>query len=187
MADLNAARRWAEALIELAVEARNEDAVQRDLVEVVEAVTGEGGALLKALASPVYDVEERKAVLGSVLGRIGVQPLSSNFLRLLVDRGRIGLLPEIAQVYREHIDERAGRLRVQVTTVDPLSPELERELQAAFAKATGKSVVLDTRLDKSLIGGLVARIGGRVYDASLRTRLEDIRSRLVHAQALPEA
>jgi F-type H+-transporting ATPase subunit delta len=74
-----------------------------------------------------------------------------------------------------------------VSTVDPLSPQLEGELKAAFATATGKTIVLDARIDPSLIGGMVARIGGRVYDASIRSRLEDVKHRLINAQAAPEA
>ena len=184
MADTNAARRWASALIDLAVEAGAEDAVQRDLNETVEALQSEGGVLLSVLASPVHEIAERKAVLGQVLDKIGVQALTRSFLQLLVDRARVALLPEIATVYRENIDERAGRLRVRVTTVEPLTKAMEKSLAAAFSKATGKTVVLDATIDPSLIGGLVARLGGRVYDASLRTRLDDLKHRLIHAHGL---
>ncbi|MCB9680032.1 MAG: ATP synthase F1 subunit delta [Alphaproteobacteria bacterium] len=187
MSDASTARRWARALVELATEAGTAEAVQAELTSVHEALTGEGGALFEALSSPVFTVVERKAVLADVVGRVGTGPLVTHFLGLLVERGRMGSLPDIVRQFVEMLDERAGRIRVSVATVEALSPALESELKAAFEKSTGKSVVLDAHIDPSLIGGLVARVGSKVYDASLRTRLEDLKNRLIYAQALPEA
>lgn len=187
MPDVSAARRWAQALDALAVEAGNADAVLSDLTKVATAVSGEGAPLMQALQSPLFTVAERKAVLGDVLTRLKVKGVVSSFLHLLVDRGRFGALPAIVDEATRLSDARAGRVRVQVTTVDPLSEDLHAALAAAFSKATGKAVVLEPSTDPTLIGGLVARVGSRVYDASLRTRLEDLKNRLIHTAALPEA
>lgn len=182
-----AARRWARSLAELAVDAGVADAVGTDLNELAEALSGEGAALLEALSSPVFTLEERKGVLGALYGKLAVQDLTKAFLGTLAEYDRMGLLPGIHAAYTQIMDDRAGRVRVAVSTVDPLPPALEAELKLAFEKATGKTILLETSLDPSLIGGLVAKVGSRVYDASLRTRLQDIKTRLIHAQAPAEA
>ena len=105
-----------------------------------------------------------------------------HFAELEHNRGRFGALPELVEIYHQQSDELAGRLRVQVTTADPLSDALENDIKAALEKATGKQVVLDTSIDASLIGGLVARVEGRVYDASVKNRLEALKHRLITGQ-----
>lgn len=187
MSDTNAARRYARALVHLAAEDDQSDAISTDLARLVELLHGEGSELFEVLRNPAFTLAERAEVLQAVLPRLGVQPATRNFLLLLNERGRASLLPEIERIVREMLDERAGRIRVEVATVEPLTPQLENELRTAFESATGKTVVLDARIDPSLIGGLQARIGGRVYDASIRARLEDMKHRLINAPAAPEA
>lgn len=187
MSETSAAQRYARAIVELAVEAGASDAVHRDLTAVVQAFAAGGGELGTALGSPVFSADERKAVLAAVLLAEGGHPLTGNFLNLVADRGRLGLLPIILDLVTGMLDERAGRVRVEVRTVEALSPELAADLKAAFEQSTGKTVLLETRLDPTLLGGLVARLGGRVYDASLKKRLEDLKHRLIHAQATAEA
>lgn len=187
MSETAAAQRYARAIVELAVEAGAHEAVHRDLSTMVQAFAAGGGELGAALASPVFSAEERKGVVAAVLAAEGGHPLTRNFLFLVADRGRLGLLPEILDLVTALLDTRAGRVRVEVRTVEALSPELAAEIKAAFEKSTGKTVLLETRLDPTLLGGLVARLGGRVYDASLRTRLEDLKHRLIHAQAPAQA
>jgi F-type H+-transporting ATPase subunit delta len=187
MADVNAARRYARALVELAREAGEAPAVEADLQRFHDLIAGEGVELGNVLRSPVFSADERKNLLNEVLPRVGVKPLTSNFLKLVSERGRMDLLQDIIQIYVEMMDEHAGRLRVQVSTVDPLTPQLETELKAAFEKSTGKTVLLDARIDPSLIGGMVAHVGDRVYDASIKSRLLDIKHSLINASAAPEA
>jgi F-type H+-transporting ATPase subunit delta len=187
MSDGSTARRWAKALDELAVESGRPEAVLADLSSVASVLVGEGEALRHALSSPLFAAEERRAVLDAVLAKLGVAGTVASFLRLLADRGRFGSLPAIVAEATKLADLRAGRVRIQVTTVDALSPELEAELAAAFGRVTGKTVVLEPKVDPSLLGGLVARVGSRVYDASLKSRLTDLTNRLLHAQGLPEA
>ena len=187
MADSTAARRYARALVGLAAEANAIDAVVTDLEGVLATLTGEGDELLKALTSPVFGLDERKAVLTEVLTRLEVQDITKHTLLLLADRDRLSDIPLVVAFASKLLDERAGRVRVQVATVDPLTPQLETSLREAFEKATGKTVVLETRLDESLIGGLVARVGDTVYDASLRSRLASLKHQLIHSQVPAEA
>jgi F-type H+-transporting ATPase subunit delta len=187
MADVNAARRYAVALVELAEQAGTAQSVENDLNRFDDLLTGEGSELAAALRSPVFNVEERKALLDTVLPKLGLNSLTVNFLLLVSERGRMNLLQDIARIFVEMMDERAGRLRVEVSTVDLFTPQFEAELTSAFEKSTGKTVILDACLDPTLIGGMVARIGDRVYDASIKSRLHDIKHRLINASIAPEA
>jgi len=187
MSDANAARRYAAALVDLAVSLGEADKVEKDLQRLTTLFAGEGSELFEALCAPIFSVEERGSVLTAIVPRLGLSDLTRRFLGLLSERERMVALPAISKIFTERMDAIAGRVRVVVSTVEPLTPTLEAEIRAVFEKATGKSVVLDARIDPSLIGGLVARIGGRVYDASIKRRLEDIKQRLIHSQATPEA
>lgn len=187
MRDAGASRRYARALVDLAIAEGSEDAVLADLQAWDELFRGEGKALFHALCAPVFSTAERRAVLAAVAEKRGAQRLVARFLNLLVARDRVAAFPEILLHATDALDARANRLRVQVRSADLLSPALQAELAAAFESATGKTVLLDTSVDPSLLGGLVARLGAKVYDASLRTRLAEIKHRLIHAQPPAEA
>lgn len=176
-------RRWALALVGLAIEAGAEDGIQKDLEHLNIALLSGDRALFRALKSPVFSLEERQGVLDEVLRRVPVHAMTRKFMKLLTERARVGALPKILEHYTKHMDARAGRVLVQITTVEELSAEFRAELITSFERTTGKQVRLDTRIDPSLIGGIVARVGGTVYDASVRTRLQHIKRRLIHAQA----
>ena len=97
----------------------------------------------------------------------------------MLDKGRLSSLPELVEAYREMADAKAGRARVAVETAEPLSAELEAEVRKSLEKVTGKTVILDVSVNTALIGGMVARVGGKVYDASVRARLEQLRQTLL--------
>lgn len=182
MHDLSVARRYAGAMIDVAAEANVVDRVATDLDRFVQTLDQGGGDLRNALCTPVFTVEEREAVLDALLPRLDVHPLTANLLRLANARRRLPLIGDIARAYRDEADARAGRVRVQVSTATPLDAALEAEIRAAMERVTGKAVLLESRVDPSLLGGLVARVGSRVYDSSLRTRLQNLQHALVSAQ-----
>ena len=119
--------------------------------------------------------------------QLGLSPMTTNLLKLLVEKQRFAAVLDIVDIFRERADELAGRVRVQVATAEPLNAAMKAEVKAAMATLTGKQVLLETSVDPSLIGGLVARVGDTVYDASLKARLSDLKHRLIHAQAPAEA
>ena len=182
MGDATIARRYALAFIELAAETRNIDALGAELMSMSATLRANDGELLRALSNPVFSVQERKSVLVAVQSRLGLQPLTRNLLGLLLDKGRFACLPDIATIYSELADDRAGRQRVIVTTAVPMTRDFEAEVAESLTRTTGKRVVLDKRVDPRLIGGVVARVGSKVYDASVRARLEDLRQKLLNAQ-----
>lgn len=172
------ARRYAQALIDVAAESGRVDAVGADLHRVVQLLDAHEGLLRDALSSPVFTSEERGAVLDVLLPRLGLHELTANLLRLCNDKGRLSSLGAIAASYAQLADVAAGRQMVEVVTAVPLTPQVEAEVRAALERSTGKTIRLSTRVDPSLIGGMVAKVGGTVYDASIRNRLEQLKHSL---------
>jgi F-type H+-transporting ATPase subunit delta len=172
------ARRYAQALLELGVAENTLDSIV-DEIAAAAAAWEASADFRNAIENPLVAHEAKKAVIGEMAGRIGASPTTRHTLLLLVDRRRMKTLPYLARTLRELADARKGVLRAEVTTAAPLSDEYYAKLQAKLEKMTGKSVVIDRRIDASLIGGVVARIGDRIFDGSLHTRLQSLRDVLL--------
>lgn len=183
MSEANVASRYADALIEVAAESNKIDAIGADLVKVENLFQANGGQLAEFIASPVFTVEERSAVLDKVLPKVHIDPYVTNLLKVMNANRRLGIFSTLRAQYDALADERSGRVRVQVTTADALTPALESEIKAALEASTGKSVIVEHTIDPSLIGGMIARVGGKVYDSSLRTRLSKLKHALIVAEA----
>jgi F-type H+-transporting ATPase subunit delta len=171
------ARRYAQALLELGSE-------QGDLDKMVEDLATIAGAwdtsyeLRNALENPLVSHAAKKAVVGELADQIGASPTTRHALLLLVDRRRTKALPYIARALGELADARKGILRAEVTTAAPLADAYYARLQTQLEKMTGKRVVLDRQIDPAIIAGVVTRIGDRILDGSLRTRLQSLRDAL---------
>lgn len=187
MADRSAARRYARAFIELAQEAKKVDEFGEELARMQSACQLDDGVLLKVLCNPAFSQAERKGILTAVLKAVKVSDLTNNLFHVMLEKERLGALSDMLELYSNAADELSGRVRVRVSTAEPLTPQLEAEVRLALEKITGKQVVLQPEVDEALIGGLVARVGSTVYDASIRTRLTDIKQRLITAQIPAEA
>jgi F-type H+-transporting ATPase subunit delta len=98
---------------------------------------------------------------------------------LLIDKGRIAALPDIARAHRALVDEHAGRVRATVTSARPLDPMLETRLKTALEKQSGKVVIFEKREDPTIMGGLITQLGDTVFDGSVRTQLEQMREQLL--------
>lgn len=179
--DTSIARRYVRALAELAEDTDATGAVGRDLRRARDFFTGEAVTLAEALANPGFTVEERHGVLAAVLPRADLHPYVQNLLYILLDNGRFRLLSRVAEVWQDWEDKRAGRLRAELTAAVPLEQDLRDEFNEALSRATGKPVVMREQVDSSLIAGLVVQVGDRVYDASLRTRLESMKNLLLES------
>lgn len=175
------ARRYAQAMADVAESEGAIEAVGRDLERFTSLMAGGDGALGEALASPVFTSDERRGVLDQLVPRLGLHRLTGNLLHVVNDKKRFALMPAIAAAYRDLADERANRTRITVQTASPLSADLEREVRDAFARVTRKEVLLTTEVRPELIGGLVAKVGDTVYDSSIRTRLEQMKLALLAA------
>lgn len=170
-----AARRYAEAIYELAEEAGSFEDWQRDL-DILANVAGDGGALgvLENIKTPM---EDRLGLLDRALQ--GMSPLTQNLARLLVSRGRFNLLPQITGAFEEMVDQRNGVVRAKATTAVPLSEEEREDIVRRLRAMTGaRDIRLQTEVNPAIIGGLVVRVGDRLIDGSTRARLIQLRRRL---------
>jgi len=135
---------------------------------------------LKALfANPGVQRRDKEAILERLAAGIGLGGVVKIFLRLLLERGRLGNLEIILRVYQELMDERLGRVRAEVAAAVPLDPAVQARLAGRLGAVAGKTVVLEAKTDAALLGGLVARIGDTVYDGSLRTQLRLVREAML--------
>jgi F-type H+-transporting ATPase subunit delta len=173
----NIAKRYARAFFAIAAEEKRYEEFSRELGGF-SAVLKENKNLGEFLANPVFDQPDKKAVLESVLEKIRVSPMTANFLKLLVDKRRIGILSDIEGSYRELMDDALKKVRVSVTTAFPLTGELSVRLQTKLEELTGREVELNVLEDQSLLGGIVVRVGDTLYDGSIRTQLDNIRNLL---------
>ena len=167
------AKRYAKALVQLASEEAALEKYQQELAGFERIVTG-SSELKATLSSPACSMESKQNILNDLLGKAALSETVSNFLRLLLERSRMVLLPQIVASYGVLADRLSGIVRPVLTTALPLEESEIGEIKGSLERATGKSVVLEVVTDKSLIGGVITQIGDRVYDGSVRTQLSRI-------------
>lgn len=170
------ARRYAKALVQLAVEEGSVDKFHGELarIETLFATNPELGSLL---ANPANSIEAKLAILKDVTARLGLSGTVNNFLFLVQERNRLSCLPAIFANYSTLADQLSGIVRAVVTSALPLDEARTGEIKSALEKSTGKKVILKVEIDPALIGGVVTKIGDKVLDGSVKTqltRIEDI-------------
>ena len=170
-----AARRYAEAAFDVATRDGPIEAWRSEL-DAASIVADE--RVLQVLANPAIPAERRAEVLTQLLGGRISRPVL-NLIQLLLRRGRIEMLPLVAREFRRLDDRRQGITNVYVTSAAPLTPDELRALTERLEQSTGSRIALDVKIDPSLLGGLVVRIGDRLIDGSVRGRLERVRNQLI--------
>ncbi len=171
------AARYAKALLDVAIKESDPDRAEEELATFVDLVRTNPD-LQRTFANPVVSAADKRAVVQQILERQKPTTPVGKLVLLLASRGRLALLPDLLDVYRERLMEHRNVLRAEVTTAAPLSPERVAQLQQRLADATGRTITMTTNVDASIIGGVVTRIGGIVYDGSVATRLAKVRDRL---------
>jgi F-type H+-transporting ATPase subunit delta len=172
------ARRYAKALLEIGVKQQTYDALGKELERVADTF-GRSPELKQTLENPIFPLEKRKLVLDELARRLALSKIVRNFVLLLLDKGRIGSLPDVARVYHTLVDEHANRVRATVTSARPLDPTLEKRLKTALEQQSGKTVILEKKEDPAILGGVITQLGDLVYDGSVRTQLENMREQLL--------
>jgi F-type H+-transporting ATPase subunit delta len=175
------AGRYATALFALASEANTIDAVKADL-ERFDALVAESADLMRLVRSPVFSSEQQSQALGTVLERAGIGGLAANFLKLVAANRRLFAVRDMTKAFRELVAQHKGEATAEVTTAEPLKDEHIEALRAALKAVSGKDVDLDIKIDPAIIGGLVVKLGSRMVDSSLRTKLNAIRHAMKEAR-----
>jgi len=168
------AGRYATALFELALEGNVIDAAKNDL-DRFDALIGESPDLMRLVRSPVFTAEEQTRALAAVLDQAGIGGLAANFLKLVASNRRLFAVRDMIKVFRTLVARHKGLVTAEVTVADNLSPERLGDIKAALNAVTGKDVQIDVRVDPAIIGGLVVKLGSRMVDSSLRTRLNALK------------
>jgi F-type H+-transporting ATPase subunit delta len=177
-----AALRYARALFDVVLKegsAGTIEQVQRELAQFADLVAS-SAPLTQTFDNPAIPAALKRAVVQALLERSGaVTPAMGKLLLLLADRDRLPLLSGVAVAYRERVQDFQKVIRGVVTTAVPLLEDRLRALQQGLSEATGRTVLLDTRVDASIIGGVVTRLGSTVYDGSVTTQLLRMRRTLI--------
>jgi F-type H+-transporting ATPase subunit delta len=177
LVDSSVARRYARALFALGIAEDRFEQYGNELSALIEAMK-ENRELGFMLANPGYSQEQRKGAVDAAASALRLSPITVNFLRLLVDRQRMGDLAAIGRAYSAMVDEHAGRVRATVTSARPLTDDELARVREAIARMTGRTIVLESKTDPGLIGGLVTQVGATQLDGSVRTQLERMREEL---------
>ncbi len=177
MSSSNIAKRYARAFFDIAREDGLYEKYYNELT-LFSSIVKENKDLQELLLNPVFDQAEKRAVVDSLLAKIDISNITANFLKLLVDKRRIGILPDIESCYRKFMDDALRKIRVDVKTAFPLSPEVAKMLQKRMEEITGRKVEMAVSEDTSLLGGIVVGVGDTMYDGSVRTQLHNIRNLL---------
>jgi F-type H+-transporting ATPase subunit delta len=175
------AGRYATALFELAQEANAIDAVRTDL-ERFDALVAESADLDRLVRSPVFSADEQLHALTAVLQRADIGGLSAHFLKLATSNRRLFAVRDMVRGYRELVARQKGEATAEVTVAEALKDEHVAALKDALKAVSGKDVDLKIKVDPAIIGGLVVKLGSRMVDSSLRTKLNSIKHAMKEAR-----
>lgn len=169
------AGRYAQAVFDLAREEGTLPAVEADLGTLEQALA-ESPDLRSLISSPIYSREEQGAALAALGQRMGLSSVMQNVIGLMAQKRRLFVLPAMLSTLRALMAQARGEVQAEVVSAEPLSPEQAQRLADTLSASAGKAVRLQTRVDPSLIGGLVVRLGSRMIDTSIRAKLGQLQN-----------
>ena len=175
------ASRYAKALFDLAREADVVDVVKSEL-DRFDALVAQSTDLARLVRSPVFSAHEQLQALSAVLERAGIAGLAANFLKLVTSNRRLFAVRDMIKAFRELVAQHKGEMTAAVTVAEQLKDEHSQALRAALKVVSGKDVDLDIKIDPAIIGGLVVKLGSRMIDTSLRTKLNTIKHAMKEAR-----
>jgi len=175
------AGRYARALFELALDAKSVDAVKAD-IDTFGAMISESADLRRLVRSPVFGAEEQAKALGAVLAKAGISGLASNFLLFVAANRRLFAVGDMIRDFRKLVARWKGEVTAEVTVAEKLSDARFEEIKNTLKAITGeKTVDLNVKIDPAIIGGLTVKLGSRMVDSSLRTKLNAIKHAMKEA------
>ena len=172
--------RYATALFELARDEKSIDAVRGDL-DRFAAMLADSEDLKRLVRSPVFSADVQSKALAAVLDKAGISGIAANFLRVLTANRRLFAVVDVIRAFRSLVARFRGEATADVTVAETLSEKNLDALKAALKQVSGKDVTLNVKVDPSIIGGLVVKLGSRMVDSSLRTKLNSIKHAMKEA------
>jgi F-type H+-transporting ATPase subunit delta len=174
------ANRYARALVDVILAPQStlkpEDAVAQ--LRAAAEMVAQSAELRTALLTPAIQTSRKRAAMGKLLDEMGAAQIIRNFIYVVIDHGRIGILAGIRDAFELALDERLGFARAEVTSAEALDEQRSAGLEAELSRLTGKRMRLHFAVDPELLGGVTARIGSTLYDGSLRGQLQQMRREL---------
>jgi F-type H+-transporting ATPase subunit delta len=175
------ARAFADVIMAPGVQFPPAEAVAQ--LRAIEDVLEQSTDLRHALASPAVRPAQKRAVIERFAEELNLKLFTRNFLSVLIDHHRIGMLGQIREAFESEVDQRLGFVRAEVVSAQPLDAPQAEALKAGLTSMTGKQINARFQVDPSLIGGVLARIGSTVYDGSIRGQLENLRRQIAQHTA----
>lgn len=175
-----AARRYARALFDVVLQQNGDfDRVGGELDGFAALITG-NQALQAVVTNPAVPAAKKRALIDALVAQAGsISDPVARTLALLADRDRLAILPQLARAYGERVMDHRQIVRAEVTTAVPLDAPRAAALAEALGAAAGRQVIVDTKVDGAIIGGVVARVGSVVYDGSVARQLERMKEQLI--------
>jgi F-type H+-transporting ATPase subunit delta len=181
MTEQAAATRYARALFEVSLDSSDPQQTEKDIAAFQELVDGHP-TLGRVLLNRAISTAVKRAVVATILDRTPeISPVVRRLLAMLAERGRLHLLPSLLAAYRDRLTAHLGIVRARVTTAEPLDAGRVATITQRLEAATGRQVTIETTVDESLVGGMVTRIGGTIFDGSLSHHLDRLRQRFMTA------
>jgi F-type H+-transporting ATPase subunit delta len=172
--------RYATALFELARDEKSVDAVKADL-ERFTAMLADSPELTRLVRSPVFSADIQSRALAAVLEKAGIGGITANFLKVLTANRRLFAVTDVIRAFRALVAKFKGEATADVTVAEPLNDKNLEAIKSALKAVTGKDVSLNVNVDPAIIGGLVVKLGSRMVDTSLRTKLNSIKHAMKEA------
>jgi len=176
------AGRYGNALFELALDNKAVDAVKADL-DRFDAMIADSSDLNRLVRSPVFDADSQLRALAAILDQAGIKGLAANFLRVITTNRRLFAVRDMIRAYRALVARHKGEVTAEVTVAEPLSDKHLDALKDALKSVTGgKDIDFDVKVEPAIIGGLIVKVGSRMVDSSLRTKLNAIKIAMKEAR-----
>jgi F-type H+-transporting ATPase subunit delta len=173
-----AAIRYARALLDVAVKEHADlEQIERELTAFADLFK-QYPLLEKVLLNPAVPLPRKRATVADLLARASFSPIVSKLLALLADRDRLVLVPDLLKAYSDRLLDYRGVVRAEVTTATPIDSSRTDAIQRGLAALTGRTVSMSMKVDPTIIGGMVARIGSTVYDASVERQLQRLKEKI---------
>lgn len=171
------AERYASALIDTAAQAGSIESVEKDM-GALAALIHSSNDFLTLTQSPLFGKAKQYAAVSAIAAHVGIGKMTINFLGVLIQNRRLAALPAIVDVFGKILSKRRGEIRAKVVTAAALTPEQERTLQDSLKKSLGFKVALDKSVDPALLGGMVVTVGSRMFDDSIKRKLERLKIKM---------